>query len=85
MDGLYGYLSGFFAASLLQPLDNIKMVVMLPPQDLKLSKNFLRNMKLASMYLASDEGVKSFYKGLIPNVVKTGFSSAVYFSTLRYC
>ncbi len=30
--GLYGYLAGMASAVLLQPLDNIKMVLMMPPE-----------------------------------------------------
>lgn len=83
--GLYGYASGFVAAALLQPLENIKMVIILPPDDVKLTNNFLKNIKIATSYLTNDQGLKSFYKGLLPNVVKTGFSSSIYFSSLRFC
>lgn len=31
-NGLYGSFSGFVAAALLQPLENIKMVIILPPK-----------------------------------------------------
>ena len=30
--GLYGYLSGMASSVILQPLDNIKMVLMMPPK-----------------------------------------------------
>lgn len=30
--GLYGYMAGMASAVLLQPLDNIKMVLMMPPK-----------------------------------------------------
>jgi hypothetical protein len=30
--GLYGYIAGIASAVLLQPLDNIKMVLMMPPK-----------------------------------------------------
>lgn len=30
--GFYGYMAGMFSALLLQPLDNIKMVLMMPPK-----------------------------------------------------
>jgi hypothetical protein len=32
--GVYGYLAGMSSAALLQPLDNIKMVLMMPPKNL---------------------------------------------------
>jgi len=84
-NGLYGYIAGITTAATLQPLENIKMALMLPPKDLKLSNNFLRNIYRSIIYLSKDEGARSFYRGLIPNVVKTGFSSAIYFSSLRIC
>jgi hypothetical protein len=58
---------------------------MLPPKELQLTNNFIQNIFLAAKYLKNDNGLKSFYKGLAPNVIKTGFSSAIYFSTLRFC
>jgi hypothetical protein len=30
--GLYGYLAGVTAVSILQPLENVKMVLMIPPK-----------------------------------------------------
>jgi len=83
--GLYGSLAGFTAAAALQPLENIKMVLMLPPKDLQLGKNFLKNIPKATYYLYRDAGIKAFYRGIVPNVVRTAFSSSIYFSTLRLC
>jgi hypothetical protein len=45
--GLYGYLAGFTAAALLQPLENIKMVLLVPPKNITLTNNFLNNVKIA--------------------------------------
>jgi hypothetical protein len=84
-NGLYGYFAGMTTAAILQPFDNIKMALMLPPKDLNLTNNFIRNIYRSVIYLANDEGFRSFYRGLIPNVAKTGFSSAIYFSSLRIC
>lgn len=41
---IYGYIAGIVNAIALQPLDNIKMALMLKPKDLSLSKNFLSNL-----------------------------------------
>jgi hypothetical protein len=41
--GLYGSLSGSVIALVLQPLENIKMALMLPPKDLSLNRNVLMN------------------------------------------
>lgn len=82
-NGYYGYLAGTTTAAVLQPLDNIKMALIVPPNKLTLSTNFMRNLYLAFSYLKVEEGWKSFYKGLVVNTWKTGLSSAVYFYLLR--
>lgn len=82
-NGYYGYLAGTTTAAVLQPLDNIKMALIVPPNKLSLSSNFMRNVYLASKYILAEEGWKSFYKGLVVNAWKTGLSSAVYFYLLR--
>lgn len=81
--GLYGYFAGIANAAILQPLENIKMALMIAPKDLKLTNNFLSNLRTASKYLWREEQIRGFYKGLVPNLLKTGFSSAVYFCSLR--
>ena len=83
--GLYGYLSGFTTAAALQPLENVKMVLMLPPKDAILNSNFINNIGKATRYLYQDAGMRAFYRGTVPNVLKTGFSSSIYFSVLRLC
>lgn len=83
-NGMYGYLAGMTTAATLQPLDNIKMALIVPPNKLSLSSNFVKNIILATRYILAEEGWKSFYKGLVVNLWKTGMSSAVYFYFLRY-
>jgi hypothetical protein len=82
-NGYYGYLAGTTTAAILQPLDNIKMALIVPPNKLSLSNNFMKNLYLAFCYIKVEEGWKSFYKGLVVNTIKTGLSSAVYFYLLR--
>lgn len=82
--GQYGFISGSIAAAALQPLENIKMVLMIPPTDVAFTSNFLRNIPIASRYLYNDGKVQAFYRGITPNVLKTGFSSSIYFSMLRH-
>lgn len=60
------------------------MVILVPPKDIQLSKNFIKNIKISINYLRND-GAKAFYRGLVPNVIRTGFSSSIYFSFLRLC
>lgn len=82
-NGYYGGLAGVFVAATLQPLDNIKMALIVPPQKLSLSENFVKNFFLAGQYILAEEGWRAFYKGLVVNAVKTGIGSAVYFYLLR--
>jgi hypothetical protein len=49
--GYYGYVAGMATAAALQPLDNIKMALIVPPHQLSLSSNFMRNVCLAVEYL----------------------------------
>ena len=79
----YGYASGLITAATLQPLDNIKMTLMIPPNRLTLSSNFAKNIYLATKYIQVEEGLRYFYRGLIANIWKTGVGSAVYFTSLR--
>lgn len=50
-NGYYGSLAGAATATLLQPLDNIKMTLIVPPNKLKLSSNFIKNVYLAILYI----------------------------------
>ena len=81
--GYYGYAAGITTAAVLQPLDNIKMALIVPPSRLNLTPNFALNTVLVSKFIYVEEGWKAFYKGMVSNVWKTGISSAVYFYTLR--
>ncbi len=83
--GLYGSLAGFVAATTLQPLENIKMVMLVPPKEAKLSHRFFKDVIISTKYLYNDGGLKAFYRGVVPNVLRTAFSSAIFFSVLRFC
>jgi hypothetical protein len=50
-NGYYGYLAGTTTAAILQPFDNIKMVLIVPPNKLTLTNNFLKNIYLAFCYI----------------------------------
>lgn len=83
--GAIGSLAGLITSVSLQPMENIKMVLLVPPKDLQLSNNFFRNVVTVTKYLHNDEGAKAFYRGLVPNVLRTVFSSFFFFSFLRLC
>ena len=81
---MFGYLSGCITAAALQPIENVKMIMLVPPKEVTLSRNFICNILISINYLRSD-GKRAFYRGLVPNLVRTGFSSSIYFSFLRLC
>ncbi len=83
--GTYGFISGFIAAATLQPLQNVKMVLLVPPSDAKFTSNFVKNISIAIRYLYQDGKLKAFYRGITANVLRTGFSSSIFFSMLRNC
>lgn len=78
-------MAGLITSVSLQPMENIKMVLLVPPKDLQLSNNFFKNVGIVTKYLYQDEGTKAFYRGLVPNVLRTVFSSFFFFSFLRLC
>ena len=49
--GYYGYLAGLLTTVTLQPLDNIKMALIVPPSNLNFSSNFVTNVIRASKYI----------------------------------
>lgn len=55
-NGLFGMMSGVIATALLQPFENIKMALMIPPKTLNLTKNFAANITKASNYIYRVDG-----------------------------
>lgn len=61
------------------------MVLLVPPSDAKFTSNFVKNISIAIRYLYQDGKLKAFYRGITANVLRTGFSSSIFFSMLRNC
>lgn len=49
--GLMGAVAGVIAAAILQPLENIKVAMMLPPRDLKLNHKIVHNLAVTKRYI----------------------------------
>jgi hypothetical protein len=83
-NGLFGMISGVITTALLQPFENIKMAIMIPPPSLNLDKNFIANIGTASKYIYNQDGRKGFYKGLVAAVFKAALGCYSFFGTLKY-
>lgn len=83
-NGLFGLISGIVTTSILQPFENVKMALMIPPKDLKLSNNFVLNLMRASQYVYRTDGMKGFYKGFSAANIKAALGCYIYFTILRY-
>jgi hypothetical protein len=81
--GFYGLLAGVFTTSILQPFETIKMALMIPPKDLILSNNFIRNIGSAAKYIVKVNGLLGLYKGLFAAATKAGLGCYIYFTLLR--
>jgi len=59
------------------------MALMLPPQDLKLTNNFVKNITIATKYIIRVNGFQGLYKGLFAAASKAGLGCYIYFTILR--
>lgn len=84
--GLYGLFAGVITTGILQPLENIKMALMLPPKVLQNSfnNNLIFNFKTSCQFIWNNDGINGFYKGITAAVMKAGLGCYAYFSILRY-
>lgn len=79
-------LSGVFTTALLQPFENIKMALMLPPRELKPlheKNNVFQNTKSSCRYIYNADGIKGFYKGFVAATLKAALGCYIYFTGLR--
>lgn len=82
--GLYGMASGIITTAVLQPFENVKMALMIPPRNLQLTNNIILNLVLASRFIQAEDGYKGFYKGMYAAIAKAGLGCYIYFSILRH-
>jgi hypothetical protein len=77
-DIINGFLSGILTAFITQPLQVTRTSMMVTYIDGKPS-GFIPIIKR----IYSEEGLKGFYRGFFPNLIKSPIGSAIYFSTLE--
>ena len=85
--GVYGLASGVVTTMLLQPFENIKMALMLPPHRLKelhAQSSVFNNIATSCEYINEKDGVKGYYKGLVAACMKAGTGCYIYFTGLKY-
>jgi len=86
-NGVYGLISGTVTTIMLQPFENIKMALMIPPrrlQHLHAQNNFFNNTVTSCKYIMEKDGFKGFYKGLVAASFKAALGCYIYFTGLRY-
>jgi hypothetical protein len=77
-DIINGFLSGSFTVFITQPLQVIRTSMMVTYMNGK-PAGFIHIIKR----IASEEGVKGFYRGFFPTLIKTPIGSAIFFSSLE--
>ncbi len=80
-------ISGVVTTVMLQPFENIKMALMIPPYRLKVlhhKGSTMTNIVTSCKYINEKDGVKGFYKGLVAASLKAAFGCYIYFTGLRY-
>lgn len=79
-----GAMSGVISGILLQPLEVLKINLILMPKQFNHTQkqNFLRAFVEASKIIYREEGPLGFYRGNVPSVLSSGISAGLYFSLL---
>jgi solute carrier family 25 protein 38 len=84
-DALAGAMSGFLIGVMLQPLEIIKMCLIVNPMQVALleKSNFAISFYTSARLIYQMEGYKGFYRGLSPALLRIAAGSAVYFQALN--
>lgn len=78
-DVINGAFSGFLVITLMQPFQVVKTSMMV----IFNKKNHVKMTDIIKQ-IKSEEGIKGFYRGFIPSLMKTVFGSAIYFAALEF-
>lgn len=78
-DLINGGISGLITITLMQPFQVVKTSMMV-------IYNKEKHVRMREMFskIKSEEGIKGFYRGFIPSLIKTVFGSAIYFAVLEF-
>lgn len=80
-----GAVSGFFIGTLLQPLEIIKLCLIVNPPEMGIVRNanFAESFYTSARFVYKVEGMKGFWKGLSPSLLRIGTASSIYFHFLE--
>lgn len=80
-----GAASGFIIGIALQPLEIIKVCLIVNPTNLALlnNANFAQSFMLSTRLIYQLEGLKGFWRGLTPALLRIGVANSVYFHFLN--
>lgn len=81
----HGAMAGIISGIMLQPLEVLKINLILMPKQFDVTKNqnFLRAFFSATKIIYREEKLMGFYRGTIPSVLSSGLSAGLYFTILR--
>ncbi len=81
---LIGGVSGLAVCMFLQPLEVIKMgIIINPTRSMKIqSSSFLRGFYQCAKLIGVTEGIKGFWRGLAPSLIRSSLGSSSYFLLL---
>jgi len=72
-------------STILHPLEVVKIGIIINPMKLKSieTDNFLRSFLTVGKHIYKTEGSKGFFRGLIPEIVRSFAGTSLYFSILK--
>lgn len=81
---LIGGVSGLAVCMFLQPLEVIKMgIIINPTRSMKIqNSSFLRGFYQCAKLIGVTEGIKGFWRGLAPSLIRSSLGSSSYFLLL---
>ena len=84
-DVLAGGVSGLVCGLIIQPLEVLKVNMIILPQNYHnyRQRSFIQNFTGVGNLIYKEEGIKGFWRGTTPAVLRSASSSAIYFYTLR--
>lgn len=75
-----GFTSGIIVSSVFQPLEVLKMAIILSP---KINGNLFEKIMGYTKIVSDQHGIKGFWNGLTPAILRSSFGNILYFIPLR--